>query len=214
MAGIESVPGITNSDSIVKSKGRLSGSFGRLKAQKVKALIHKTSRMKQERSINDDNLVVEHAAIEKFGKDNSNLESFGKKKREDTHNYRERFPRAQQSHRDRDMMRIRGVEDDLETSENSDKRIARSDISVARHSDSHKKGWDNGRDNGRPMRTFKSESQKLRKEQRKPLADSDFFSRKSFKDLGYSEYMIESLAKQSFRKPSHIQVTLGFGIYC
>ncbi|MBA0701907.1 hypothetical protein Goari_005485 [Gossypium aridum] len=36
-------------------------------------------------------------------------------------------------------------------------------------------------------------------------AGSDFFSRKTFANLGYSEYMIKSLKQQLFLRPSHIQ---------
>uniref|UniRef100_A0A803PJF7 Uncharacterized protein n=1 Tax=Cannabis sativa TaxID=3483 RepID=A0A803PJF7_CANSA len=34
---------------------------------------------------------------------------------------------------------------------------------------------------------------------------SDFFSRKSFRDVGYSDFMIECLRKLNFQRPSHIQ---------
>lgn len=35
---------------------------------------------------------------------------------------------------------------------------------------------------------------------------ADFFSRKSFRDVGCSEFMIECLRKLNFQRPSHIQV--------
>ncbi|KAL3750457.1 hypothetical protein ACJRO7_011459 [Eucalyptus globulus] len=41
---------------------------------------------------------------------------------------------------------------------------------------------------------------------RKVSSNSDFHGRKSFEDLGCSDYMIESLRKQHFLCPSHIQV--------
>jgi len=41
---------------------------------------------------------------------------------------------------------------------------------------------------------------------RKMTTDSGFFSRKSFKDLGCIDDMIESLRSLSFVRPSHIQV--------
>ncbi|PON52794.1 hypothetical protein PanWU01x14_206360 [Parasponia andersonii] len=42
--------------------------------------------------------------------------------------------------------------------------------------------------------------------QRTKLATaSDFFSRKSFRDVGYSDFMIECLRKLHFKRPSHIQ---------
>jgi ATP-dependent RNA helicase DDX18/HAS1 len=36
--------------------------------------------------------------------------------------------------------------------------------------------------------------------------ENDFFSRKSFRDLGCTDFMIESLKGQVFVRPSHIQV--------
>ncbi|XP_010246808.1 PREDICTED: DEAD-box ATP-dependent RNA helicase 50 isoform X2 [Nelumbo nucifera] len=59
--------------------------------------------------------------------------------------------------------------------------------------------------NGEPMQNSRFGSLNLLKKQRKLSTDSGFFSRKSFKDLGYSDYMIESLRAQSFIRPSHIQ---------
>lgn len=42
---------------------------------------------------------------------------------------------------------------------------------------------------------------------RRNLSDKNsFFSRKSFKDLGCSDYMIDSLRALNFLRPSHIQV--------
>lgn len=46
----------------------------------------------------------------------------------------------------------------------------------------------------------------ISKKGKKLNADSDFFSRKSFRDLGCTDYMIESLRSRLFNRPSHIQV--------
>ncbi|KAH9782368.1 DEAD-box ATP-dependent RNA helicase 50 [Citrus sinensis] len=43
------------------------------------------------------------------------------------------------------------------------------------------------------------------KQRHKYSANGDFFSRKSFKELGCSDYMIESLKRQNFLRPSQIQ---------
>lgn len=45
---------------------------------------------------------------------------------------------------------------------------------------------------------------------------NNFFSRKSFHDMGCSDYMIEALRNQHFVRPSHIQVDklLYFQLYC
>ncbi|XP_028755689.1 DEAD-box ATP-dependent RNA helicase 50 [Neltuma alba] len=171
--GFERDSVITNSDSMIKSRGRLSGSFDKLNAQKVKGLIHRTIHKKQERSINDDNLVVEHPEL--------GIEDDWEQSEESNSHV--------------------GYQNTPNKSQNNDNRTESSGILVERHSASRLKGWGGGGSS----RTFKTESKKLLKEQRKRLSDSDFFSRKSFKDLGCSEYMIESLAKQFYLRPSHIQ---------
>ncbi|KAK3441927.1 hypothetical protein EUGRSUZ_B02191 [Eucalyptus grandis] len=51
---------------------------------------------------------------------------------------------------------------------------------------------------------FRSESKDLNLH-RKVSSNGDFYSQKSFEDLGCSDYMIESLRKQQFLHPSHIQ---------
>lgn len=178
MTGFESDSVIRNTESTKKSKGRLSGSFGKLKTQKVKAIIHKTIHEKQRRSINDENSVVEHPEL---GIEDGWEQSEGSNSQA-------------------------GYQNTLNKFQKNDNRIESSGVLVERHSASHSKGWGGGESS----RTLKTESQKLLREQRKPLSDSDFFSRKSFKDLGYSEYMIESLVKQFYRRPTHIQVTLSF----
>lgn len=48
------------------------------------------------------------------------------------------------------------------------------------------------------------------KHQRKMSVDSGFFSRKTFKELGCTGDMIESLRSLSFLRPSHIQVVMQY----
>lgn len=60
------------------------------------------------------------------------------------------------------------------------------------------RGWGGGR----------SQFQSTDNLQRKFNSDKDFFSRKSFKDLGCAPYLIHSLKEQNFLRPSQIQVYL------
>ncbi|XP_061372417.1 DEAD-box ATP-dependent RNA helicase 50 [Gastrolobium bilobum] len=138
-----------DNDSSSNSPSKLSSNFGRLKAQRVKALIHRAKE--QKRSV-DDNLVVKRAPFSK---------------------------------------RI-DIED-----ENPDvtNKASSGSGSGARRSPSHSSGW--GYSPPKP--------QTQKKEQRKQLPDNNFFSLKSFKDIGYSDYIIQSLKKQSLTRPSHVQ---------
>ncbi|XP_050216875.1 DEAD-box ATP-dependent RNA helicase 50 [Mercurialis annua] len=58
---------------------------------------------------------------------------------------------------------------------------------------SYSRGWGNAGLTTTSMQEYKSSAQ------------TGFFSKQSFTDLGCSEFMIESLNKQSFMRPSHIQ---------
>ncbi|KAI4353966.1 hypothetical protein L6164_002881 [Bauhinia variegata] len=205
--GIEYVPVISDNDSLVNSRRVISGSFKRLNAQKVKNLIHRTSRSKQERSGDDDKRAVGASVDRECVEDNSKLETFVKEIKEDAPNHRGRVSKAHLSHESRHRKQLIGMEEDENVSlgstsnsnkfQNSNNKIASSRVSDTRHSDSQLRGWGSGGSS----RTFKSESQKPPKEQ----IDNDFFSRKSFKDLGYTDYMIESLKKQHYMRPSNIQ---------
>lgn len=64
----------------------------------------------------------------------------------------------------------------------------------------HAKGW-NDRE---PRRSFSGDLRDL-KPTRKYNAGSEFFSRKSFRELGCCDAMIETLRVQDFVRPSHIQ---------
>ncbi|KAF2292078.1 hypothetical protein GH714_007513 [Hevea brasiliensis] len=66
---------------------------------------------------------------------------------------------------------------------------------------SYSRGWGNVGH----VHSLKSKSTKPLQQQQIFSADNDFFSRKSFKDLGCTCFMIESLKGQFFVRPSHIQ---------
>lgn len=53
---------------------------------------------------------------------------------------------------------------------------------------------------------YDSEYEPTQPKQQKISSEKGFYSRKSFKDLGCTDYMIESLRRQNFLRPSQIQV--------
>lgn len=65
---------------------------------------------------------------------------------------------------------------------------------------------DRGWGGGGSIHNLQYEPTDLPKHRHKFSTDGDFFSRKSFKELGCSDFMIESLKQQNFLRPSQIQV--------
>ncbi|KAK4420876.1 DEAD-box ATP-dependent RNA helicase 50 [Sesamum alatum] len=59
--------------------------------------------------------------------------------------------------------------------------------------------------NVEPIHSYRSKMDGVPKKGQKLKANSDFFSRKSFKELGCSDYIIESLRSLQYVRPSHIQ---------
>ncbi|XP_071723458.1 DEAD-box ATP-dependent RNA helicase 50-like, partial [Rutidosis leptorrhynchoides] len=157
-----------NDDSSTKSTAFATG-FGRLKAQRVKALVKKTSlSRKQNITRNDDD----------GDDDDRSPARFKDKKSPDN------------SSRPLDM-------DDFDTPSRTSKReeATRATSSVK------SSGWGSGGS----VHLLDSESRTLAKSHQNKVSDPDFFSRKSFVELGCSENMIECLKKQNFLRPSHIQ---------
>lgn len=64
------------------------------------------------------------------------------------------------------------------------------------------KGWGNVE----PSDSYGYKVDDISKKLKKLNIKSDFFSRKSFEELGCSDYIIESLGNQNYIRPSHIQV--------
>ncbi|KAJ1411720.1 RNA helicase, DEAD-box type, Q motif [Sesbania bispinosa] len=133
----EDTPSTNDNDSPTKP----SSSFGRLKAHRVKALIHRT---KQQRRTLDDNPVLPSTVS-------------------------------------------------IEDSDDTDSRKPRS--SGTRRSPPHLRGWNDS--------VPKSQSQK--EHRKSSLTDTNFFSLKSFKDIGCTDNIIQSLQSQSYKRPSNIQ---------
>ncbi|VVA38447.1 PREDICTED: DEAD-box ATP-dependent RNA [Prunus dulcis] len=198
---------------------KLAASFGRLKVHRVKSVVEKNSRMKQEVDESDDELNVQDAPP--FINSQSTLEVRGNKKNANAPSHGGRASSASRSEEFRNMRRKKGTEDGIDRSgvnvkdafepltddqtkqhkpHRSDTMVSRQKASVSRGSSANAKGWGNG---GGSMYDL-SELPDL-KQRRKFSTDSDFFSRKSFRDLGCSDYMIECLRRQLFQRPSHIQ---------
>ncbi|GKU96056.1 hypothetical protein SLEP1_g9337 [Rubroshorea leprosula] len=190
-----------SSQSRSQSPGRAAAvGFERLKADKVKALVKKSSRMKKEGSkltnFEDEQVPQNHARrVSRAAPSNEYRISSQATKTED---YIEE---------DSDLSVESGVEPISELqiashkAQKLDFRNSESEERVSKGSAAQLRGWGVGESSYNP----KSNSMDLLKQQRKGSVDSDFFSRKSFRDLGCSEYMIESLKAQQFLRPSRIQ---------
>ena len=215
------VPAITTSDSPKASTRGFTGNFGRLKAKRVRALV-KNTQMKRDVSKNDNKLFVEDSSYGKSISSHPKLKDIGRKQKENSFRHRGRVPRTSQSQEVSDMVQITGTAEDFDHSDmtlkhgfeqrlehpttpgkpyKSDTKTQTSGISVPT-SASNFRGW--GR--GGSTRNFKSEVPDLLKQRWNLSTDSGFFSKKSFRDLGCSEFMIESLRGLRFLRPSHIQV--------
>ncbi|CAK9138894.1 unnamed protein product [Ilex paraguariensis] len=194
----------------------VSGSFGRLKAQKVRDHVRKKYVMKQEVSRND---YIEQDAPS-HGSMSSDYESDVVDELKGPYVYRRRnnVSRAIQSQKFMTRDNVVPLESNgkhgvqqmptnqstTSKSQESDLRIAGRpgpNVSVSRVSASSFTKWGNGE----LIHKFGSEAREISNKWRKSNADIDFFSRKSFRDLGCSDYMIEALKSHHFQRPSHIQ---------
>lgn len=173
----------------------LTRTFGRLKIQRVRDISRTSSlRKKNDNSHAYDAKVVKDAPIR--GSIPSQSEGFDIKDRTNV----SRINRSQEA---RDVWRREGVgqvktgiqrrgEHSFQDHDNT--------VSPSRVSSTSLRGWSAG-ESFDDFRSKPIDSNKWRKSS----ADSEFFSRKSFKDMGCSDYMIEFLRSQQFLRPSHIQ---------
>ncbi|KAK1593057.1 hypothetical protein Q3G72_035171 [Acer saccharum] len=175
------VPVATDNDSPPPSTKKSSSSFSRLKAQRVRALVNKTS-----------------STHDHMGKKNTIYAS-----------QKERGLSAASLSR-----KLKGTKLTAETGEDMDNLHHVNNISddqiiadkphmsdIKRASAASLRGWGDGGSIHNP----EYESTNLPKQRWKLNAEKDFFSRKSFKELGCTDYIIESLKQQLFLRPSRIQ---------
>ncbi|KAK3441930.1 hypothetical protein EUGRSUZ_B02194 [Eucalyptus grandis] len=181
-------------------------SFGRLESQRVKALAEKSSKLK-EASHKDYEQEIENVPFDVPDLSYSKLDKQGKKKEaailglkgKDSGAYRSKAAkdaagRTDNADVDHSVHRMEPNKHGISAT-----RVVGTEHSV-RSSNADFRGW--GR--GLSVDDFRSESKDLNLH-RKVSSNSDFYSRKSFEELGCSDYMIESLRKQQFLHPSHIQ---------
>ncbi|KAM5568467.1 hypothetical protein ABKV19_016168 [Rosa sericea] len=191
---------------------KVAGSFGRLKVQRVKSVVDKASRVKRDMDESDNELDVQDTSP--FI---STIEGMGKKKKANAISRGGRLSNPSNSHEFRDVLRKKEPTDYKDNSRVTTKDffeplpesrhkpymrqkpntiVDRRKVSVSR------KGWGSGG-------SIRESSEYPDLDQRRRVSnDGGFFSRKSFRDVGCSEYMIECLRKQLFQRPSHIQVIL------
>ncbi|KAK4856659.1 hypothetical protein QYF36_019790 [Acer negundo] len=175
------VPVATNNDSPPPSTKKSSSSFSRLKAQRVRALVNKTS-----------------STHDHMGKKNTIYVS-----------QKERgLSAASLSRKLRGTKLTSETEEDMDNSHHvnhiSDDQIIADKPHMSdtkRASAASLRGWGDGGSIHNP----EYESTNLPMQRRKLNAEKDFFSRKSFKELGCTDYIIESLKQQLFLRPSRIQ---------
>lgn len=160
------------------------GSFGRLKIQKVKTIVTK-GRTKEE--LRDDVRVPtpgdESPHI--FERSHSKVKTTGVKKRVNALRNVEKFSRPSELQ-------------DRERHHRTAPNLSSSEPLVPAGSAAYFRGWGS-------RGPYASEYEPAEPKQQKFSSDKGFYSRKSFKDLGCSEFMIESLKRQNFVRPSQIQ---------
>ncbi|CAL5336982.1 unnamed protein product [Camellia sinensis] len=191
-------------------------SFERLKAQRVRLVAKKIARMKQDTN-NYDDIIVEDALLSVSCSKQSEPAFLGE--HETLHDIRCRSVSGEsKSPETRDTMQSVRTSEDMDHSEiavksggrqlskrqltpKKSKEFDKQDVSGPRVTVASLRGWGNGRS------TYNDEyiSTDNVKHSRKLPADGAFFSRKSFRELGCNDNLIESLRGQHIVRPSRIQ---------
>lgn len=180
---------VTVDNEDIKNSGtprRISiGRLGRLKSHKVKAIVMKGSRTKEE--LKDDVRVptTGNGSPHISDRPHSKVKTPGEKKKVNTLRNVERFSRSSELQ-------------DKGRHHRTPPSLSRSEQSVPAASATHFRGWGS-------RGPYDSEYESTQPKQQKFSSEKGFYSRKSFKDLGCTEYMIESLRRQNFLRPSQIQ---------
>ncbi|KAF6133966.1 hypothetical protein GIB67_040730 [Kingdonia uniflora] len=210
---------IANSGKTTSVKKDLAGSFGRLKVQRVRVPTRKVSRANDDDNLDDNRNIGMADTL--FGLNSMDTEDgfVAPKNKVAAIRHKRNVPKVSQSQWPDDQNeatrplrtnrftnqnpkklsknRINSSEDDFEMEE-PDVPVPRANVST---SSAPRGGW--GR--GVPVENSLSDSTNLLKERRKVSGENGFFSRKSFKDLGCTDDVIEALRAQFFTRPSHIQ---------
>ncbi|XP_027121439.1 DEAD-box ATP-dependent RNA helicase 50 isoform X2 [Coffea arabica] len=169
--------------------GGLARSFGRLKAQRVKALVRRSHRKIQETNDLDHLEQNAHNTRLQLAESKDILQNILTNDHKEHHEISFRRETGQLP-----KDQCTPTEDQL-----SDFSSAESDVSVSRASSTTLRGW--GSRESRDIYRQANNSAKRRNMNDK----HNFFSKKSFKDLGCRDYVIECLRGLHFLQPSHIQ---------
>ncbi|XP_057964846.1 DEAD-box ATP-dependent RNA helicase 50 [Malania oleifera] len=194
-AGINPVTAVANGDSQARAT-RPAQNFGRLKAHRVKALVKKASSTKQ--------VINQHDHHKQLVDDTSFCGSVSSPpdpaiiggKNKDAMRHEGSVSIATKTQETGEAMQIRPSQ-----SHKPNIEVSAPDHSGSRVSVTPSKGWGNVEF----VHGSKFKPPNLLKQQRLRSFSSDFFSQKTFKVLGCSDNMIESLREQLFLRPSHIQ---------
>eukprot|EP00262_Sarcandra_glabra_P003183 TRINITY_DN13721_c0_g1_i1.p1 TRINITY_DN13721_c0_g1~~TRINITY_DN13721_c0_g1_i1.p1 ORF type:complete len:726 (-),score=97.26 TRINITY_DN13721_c0_g1_i1:179-2356(-) len=219
--GVEPVASVSNSGKPMTNMGRSAGSFGRLKSQRVRALIKKSSQIKHQNVTTGEELVSEDAPLDGFDSSDSEVEFVARKIHVGSVKHRRIISRGTQSREVKDTMQA--SEMILDTKSSNDirhpeiKHLSKDQLTLPRPSE-HKSGVTNpnahaprddtshrGWSSAGSIKNTLVDTLDSFKPRRKKSVDGGFFSRKSFKQLRCSDDMIESLRGQDFLRPSHIQ---------
>lgn len=188
----------------------LAGNFGRLKVQKVRKLARVTSSSQRtvdnatkDMTVDSPNENEKLAVQRNFDALRDKLNVSRASRSQDNQNTTRRKAMTRE-----DMEIYESVDEDevdeLPKHQTRSPKYQRTDprSSDARTSAASFRGWSRGV----PMEDdYEYRPTVNPKKGKKANADSDFFSRKTFKDMGCTEYMIKSLQGQLFNRPSHIQ---------
>lgn len=177
--GVNAYPGVTEIGT--KTVAPAVGSFRRLKAQKVKTLIKKSSR----NCIEDAqvgaarNIMVANTIDANFRQEQDFKENLG----------------------------YSALHKEVETTDSLDVYSRQQDgapyLERSARTVTSFKGWGGATPN-------QNATASQLKNYRKKATGGGFFSRKSFKDAGCTDYMVETLRGLMFIRPSHIQVIVNF----
>ncbi|KAM3398306.1 DEAD-box ATP-dependent RNA helicase 50 [Capsicum galapagoense] len=171
------------------------GNFGRLKFERMRALVRKRYTKNKERDvIYHDAHNVRDASFQ------SSVSSYSEPDQEKrTLSASRTLDKIQQLESRKNSQKIIRMEDGGYSSDFE----AESTLFVdprSKPSASSLRGWDSRRSiHHRPK------GEEISRERRNLDDRNNFFSRKSFQDMGCSDYMIEALRNQHFVRPSHIQ---------
>ncbi|KZV19936.1 DEAD-box ATP-dependent RNA helicase 50 [Dorcoceras hygrometricum] len=170
----------TASQVSLANEGVANRSFGRLKVQRVRDLVKESHRKKK---LNDE------------------MEG-DQQKAESTPSHVPLVLSEESTLLDeQSYSRTRDIKRDTSKASGSNFRSARRDASSSKGPMTSSKGWHNVE----PAHSYRSKVYGNSKKEQRLKTSYEFFSRTSFKELGYSDSIIESLKNLQYLRPSHIQ---------